>query len=272
MKLSQSVIALAAMVCVSGTAFADIADFFVADAQGVIYSVNGQTLEASEVFAIEGGFAINEIMYVGGNKMLANVSGQLVQFDMTTGVETVIFDMRDVYGTGTYWTSGLARTSSDEIFFSVWAVTSDHPGVVQFGATYDPFANSYTELAEFEITRSGYFDHFQVEEDIFLAADWNSGRIHTFDVSTGAEIASFDPGFNPVSFFESDGDLYSLAKSGDIYLIDASAEEALYFGSVSGAGNSFIGATSFDNPFIIPTPSSLAIFGFAGLAAVRRRR
>jgi hypothetical protein len=234
--------------------------------------VNGQTLDASAVFQVNGGFAINDIMYVGGNKMLANTIGQLIQFDMTTGEETVIFDMRDVHATGTYWAGGLARTSSDEIFFSVWSVTADHPGVVQFGATFDPFTNEYTELATFDTSRGVYADHYQVEGDIFLTADWASGSIHTVDVSTGEEIASYNPGFDPVSFFESNGDLYSIAKNGSIYSIDANGGDPQFFGSVTGAGDSIIGATSFENPFVIPSPSSFALLGFAGIAVTRRRR
>ncbi len=271
MKFLNNLVVLSALVCASGSAFAEIADFFVADGQGVIYSVNGQSLEASEVFTIEGGFAINEIMYVGSNKMLVNVTGQLIQFDMTTGIETVILDMRELHGgTGTYYTTGLARTSSDEIFFSVAAVTAGP--LEKYGATFDPFTQTYTQLADFVGGPGLYFDHFDVGNGRVLGADFANGEIAVIDTQSGVIEGTYAAGYGAVSFFQSGDSIMTLSKGGAVYAFDEVTGESILYGHITGSSGQLIGATSFENPFIIPTPSSLAFLGFAGIAATRRRR
>lgn len=271
MGVSKYVIALSALASFSGSAIASIADFFIADASGGVYSVNGETLEASQVFTIEGGYAINDIMYGGSNKMLANVTGQLIQFDMTTGTETVIFDMRELHGgTGNYYTSGLARTSSDEIFFSVNAVTAGP--AERYGATFDPFTGIYTQLPDFDSGISLYFDHFDIGNGRVLGADYESGEIDIIDTHTGVIEESHATEYGPVSFFQAGDSIMTLSRAGDLYTFNEVTGESAFYGHITGNTLELIGATSYDNPFIIPSPGTLSMLGLGSLMVTRRRR
>jgi len=256
---------------VSSVAWSGIADFYVADGQGQIYSVNGKTLAASEVFTVQGGLAINDIIFVGDNKMLANVTDQLIQYDMTTGVETVIFDVRDIYGEdGFYFTSGFAGTENNDIFFSIQAFTDD--GSELYGATYNPITDSFHELATLQESVGGlYFDFLEVGENLFLGADFENEQIRLLNSFTGEDVASYDAGFGPVSFLEIDDQIFSLSDSGGLYTFYLETGESEFYGDISGVSGAFLGATSTDI-FRIPAPGSLPLIGFAGMVALRRRR
>ena len=271
MGISKFVVVLSALTSCAGLATAGIADFYITDASGVIFTVDGQTLVATERFEVEtSDLGMNDIIFVGDNKMLANVTGQLVQYDMDTGEEVVVFDVRDVYPDGGFYlTGGLARTQDDKIFFSTWGITPKSNST--FGALYDPITQTYEELADFEESLGYQIGHHHVGGDLFLTADWAGEKIRVINTMTGEFESVFDVGFGPVSFLETNGQLYTMTRDGFLYTFDFTTGESEYYGQISGAGGSIIGMAS-SVAFRIPAPSSLAIFGFASLAVARRRR
>lgn len=268
----MKVVALIAMSgYMAGSALGGIADFFVADGQGGIYSVNGQTLAASQVFTIDGGLAINDIIFVGDNKMLANVTDQLIQYDMTTGVETVIFDTDGLSAKdGVYFIAGFAGTASNDIFISARRFTED--GNDFFGATYNPITGTYTEGAALEESVSGlYFDHLEVGENLYLGADYGNGLIHVINSVTGQDVAIYDAAHAPVSFLELDGQIFSMSGEGELFTFDLDTGDSVFFGEISGVSASLLGATN-TQVFRIPAPGTLPAFGLVSFIVARRRR
>jgi len=260
---------------VSSVAWSGIADFYIADADGQIYSVNGQSLQATEIFQIQsqGLSGINEILFLENNKMLANVTGKLVQYDMTTGVETVILDVNEAADDfSATWTSGLARTSNDEIFFTARVAGQGGPDSDQIlGLTYNPFTGSLTESVPLVRDLGLYFDHQQVGENLFLGADFNGGRIKIINTLTGEDEAIYEAAYGAVSFFEDEDIIYTMSKAGNLYTFDSETGESDFYGRITGLQGPPIGASS-STIFRIPSPGSLPLMGLAGIVAVRRRR
>lgn len=255
---------------VSG-ADAGLSDFYIADGQGGIYSVDGSSLEATSVFSIDGGLAINDIIFVGNNRMLANVTNKLIQYDMTTGVETVIFDTQALgEKNDVFFVAGFAGTANNDLFFSVRSFTQT--GSAFFGATYNPITQVYTELAPIEQAVGGlYFDHLEVGDNLFLGADFENNEIHLLNSLTGDIVDIYNTPFGAVSFLELDGQIFSLTGSGDMYSFDLSTGESEFFSHISGVSGNILGAAS-NEVFEIPAPGTLSLFGLVVVVGTRRRR
>lgn len=264
---------LMAMIVVGtcGVAHAGLADFYVAGADGRIYSVDGQSLATTEIYQVQGGMAINDIIFTGGNKMLANVTDQLIEYNMTTGTETVIFDTADYEGEDEiYFTSGFSGTHRGDIFMSIRRFGPSLDDYI--GATYDPFTDTFTELAELQTGVGGlYFDHQEISPNMFLGADFSNNSVRVFNSASGMEGAVYDVGFGPVSFLELGSSIFLLDRDGGLYSFDTGDGSTSLYGSLSGFTGDLLGAASTE-VFRIPTPSGTFVLGFAGLLCVRRRR
>lgn len=271
MKKHHAFIAVAASMTLASVASGGISDFYIANSTGSIYSVDGNSLTATEVFSIQGGMAINDIIFTGNNKMLANVTDQLIEYDMTTGQERVIFDVAEYYDNDEefYFTSGFAGASNGDIFFSVFSFTSEGPS--HFGATFDPFTGQYTEQADLEIIPGLYYDLLEVDENLYLGADFQSNLIHLFDSNSGETLATYDASFGPVSFLELGGQIFSMSSTGDLYTFDLETGDSAFFGDIDGFSGTLLGAAN-TNMFRIPSPGTLPFLGLATIVAVRRRR
>ena len=267
--MKSTLTALILGCCVS-VSMGGIADFYIAGADGVIYSVDGESLAASQVFAVQGGLAINDIIFVGNNKMLANVTDQLIEYDMSTGLQTVVFDTNDYEGEDEfYFTSGFAATSDGNIFMSIREIGVDRNDLV--GAVYNPFTHSFTEQANIDANLGLFFDHQEIDENVFLGADFENQSVHTFNSLTGESLALHQLGFGPVSFLELGSDLFLLGKDGELYNYNSSTGVATFYGDISGFSGNLLGAASTE-VFRIPAPASLPLFGLASLVMIRRRR
>jgi hypothetical protein len=268
--MKQRLIA-AVILCACGAAQAGLSDFYVAGADGRIYSVNGSSLAATEIYQVQGGMAINDIIFTGNNRMLANVTDQLIEYDMTTGTETVIFDVNDYEGEDEiFFTSGFSGTHRGDIFMSVRRFG---PALDDYiGARFDPFTSTFTELADIQSTVGGlFFDHQEISPNRFLGADYQNDSVIVFNSASGMEIASYDVGFGPVSFLELGSELFLLEQDGGLYSFDSDDGSTSYYGTLSGFQGDLLGAASTE-VFRIPAPSGLALLGFAGLVGTRRRR
>lgn len=254
-----------------GLAHAGLADFYVAGADGRIYSVNGSSLQASQIYQVQGGLAINDIIFTGGNRMLANVTDQLIEYDMTSGTETVIFDVNDLEGEDdVFFSTGFAGTHRGDIFMSIRRIGPDLNDYI--GATYDPFSGEFNELADIQSGVGGlYFDHQEIAPNMFLGADFSNNSVRVFNSASGMEGAVYDVGFGPVSFLELGSEIFLLDRDGGLYNFDADDGSTSFYGSLSGFSGDLLGAASTE-VFRIPAPSGTMVLGFAGLISVRRRR
>lgn len=256
--------------------FAGISDFYVAASDSRIYAVNGQTLQATEIFQIDssGQSGINDILFTGGDTMLANITGQLVQYDMSTGEQTTVLNLRDHYGSGLQYAGGLARTLDDRIAFSVHEVQNPSGTRNAFGM-YDPFTGSYETVLN-PLGGSGlYFDVHQLSEDIMLGMSTASGSprlgsVLVINTTDGALVEEYVFDFEPVSFLELDGQLYILDKRSGLHTFDPTTGQSVLYGSIGGVDYT-IGATS-NVAFRIPAPGVPMAMGLGGLLVTRRRR
>jgi len=241
---------------------AGVSNFYITDSAGLVYEVDGNTLAATEVIQLTEASSIHEIMYLGQNQLMYNVFGRLSITNIMTGETEVVFNIHDHFSSGINDGNGLAMTSSGDIYVSMTSQTPDFAR--SYGALIDLENQTLTELAEFS-HREFYLDNHQVEENLFLGADWNNGTIDLVDTSTGNILSEMSFGFDPVSFFEANGSIYVIAKEGGFYTYDYLNGSVEYLGDVTGAGSSIIGAT-------VPTPMTLTLFSVSGLVISRRRR
>ncbi|MBO6739895.1 MAG: hypothetical protein JJ916_08560 [Phycisphaerales bacterium] len=268
--MKQRLIA-AVILCACGAAQAGLSDFYVAGADGRIYSVNGSSLAATEIYQVQGGLAINDIIFTGNNRMLANVTDQLIEHNMTTGTETVIFDVNDYEGEDEiFFTSGFSGTHRGDIFMSVRRIGPDLNDYI--GARFDPFTSTFTELADIQSTVGGlFFDHQEIAPNRFLGADYQNDSVIVFNSASGMQLDSYDVGFSPVSFLELGADLFLLDGNGGLHTFDTDDGSTSLYGTLSGFQGDLLGAASTE-VFRIPSPSGTALLGFAGLWGTRRLR
>lgn len=239
-----------------------ISDFYITDAAGMVFLVDGNTLLATEVVQLTNAGSISEILYLGNGQMMSNVFGVISVHDLSTGVGVEQIRIGDLLGQGIHYPEGLALTSDGDIFMSVGSFTPESSS--RYGVIWDRDSNTITQTAEFE-GLNGYLDHHEVEPGIMLGADWANSTIRVIDIATGDFLQEYTYDFDPVSFFEFGDTIYTIAKEGDLYTFDPDNGGVDYVGTVIGAGTSIIGAT-------VPAPTPLALLGMGALVTVRRRR
>ncbi len=252
----------ASVVLFPAVASAGISDFLITNSQGLVYQVDGDTLAATEVIQLQDAGSINEIMYIGDNQVMSNVFGRLSVTDLSTGVTDVVFNTNDYFGPGIHYANGLAMTQSGDIFVSMHSKGPDFSD--QFGALINVENQTLTTLENFSQFEF-YLDNHQIEENIFLGADWNNGRIDILNSNTGEILSETSFGFDPVSFFESNGVVYAVAKEGGLYSYDYATNSVDFMGDITGAGTSIIGAT-------VPAPGSMVVLSSLVLGISRRNR
>ncbi|MEX0877193.1 MAG: hypothetical protein WD114_07010 [Phycisphaerales bacterium] len=241
-------------------------DFIVANATGEIFEVDGNSLATTQISMIQQRtFGFNEMVFGGGNMVYANLNGILIEHDLMTQQETVIFDVRDhIPQPSINYTMGLAQLSNDDLFFTINTQTpTDSPR--QFAATLNLDTNEYTAGPDVELATGLYFDHHQLSDGTVLSADYGGERILRQDITTGMTLESFNVGYGVVSLFQQGNSIFSIAKEGEMFRFDIADGSSEYLGTISGAGNSLIAAT-------VPAPSTLTFIALGGLTTIRRRR
>jgi hypothetical protein len=257
--------ALCAFYVTPALAGVGLNDFYVANLSGDVYLVNGDTLSASSAFSFQGVGLFNEMLYAGNNEFYAMGINGLFRYDANSGMQENLVTLTDKYTGGTYWGSGLAMSPSDRVYFSIWSVTADHPGVVQFGVEYDPSNDDLTEVATFQTSQGTYIDHHFLDDHTLLSANYTSRQIRVNDADTGADIAQFELGYSVVSMFEQRGQIFTISDDGELYAFDALNGSSSLLGQISGFSGDLVGAT-------IPAPAGVALLGMGGLICARRRR
>lgn len=251
---------------------AGLSDFFVAGSGGRVYSVDGSTLEASEVYHVNGSWNVYDILYAGNDNMLVQIRDEIRLVDMMTGAESVFFDAADYEGTNeNFLLEGFAATSDNELFMSLLQFTSESIDLV--GTTYHPGTGVYREMAVIEHpdTIGSYIDLVEIAPDVFLGADRHGQQVHVINANDGNLIDVYDLTFSPVSFLQLEAQLFLLDRDGGLYNFDAADGSTSFYGSLSGVSGDLLGATSYE-VFSVPAPGGTALLGLAGLLGVRRRR
>ncbi len=256
--------AIAAGIAAPVHAGLGLQDFLITDANDMLYMVNGDTLETTFLREMTSPGSVNEIEYIGNNTILANRTGLIVSHNLATGAEQIIFRASDYYtDTSINYTMGLALRDQGNVYFTIQSLLMDSTRVVS--GSLDPFDGSYEELNPVDQIAGLYFDSHELSNGDIISADFSDQRIWRQSSVTGETLEVYEVGYGVVSFIELSGQIYTMTKQGDFYSFDADTGLSEFVGVITGAGDSLIGAT-------IPTPSGIALFGFAGALCIRRRR
>lgn len=270
MHKTSSVFAIALLGVVGTEALAQ--DFYVAGIDSRIYSVDFSTLLATEIFQIETtgiGGNVTEILYTGGDTMLVNVPGQLIQYNMVTGSETTILNLRDQYGSGIQFSDAIIRTSDDRIGMSVYEV-HDVGGASVYSA-YDPFTQEYEVLTTVTATPALLDDLYELDSNHMVGLRGPGRRAVVFDLNDGSSVEEYLFDFHPSAFLEYQDDLFILDRDFNLHLFDPMSGDAQFYGHIGGTIGQSIGATS-NVAFRIPAPGVPMALGLGGLLVTRRRR
>ncbi len=236
-----------------------MSDFFVANAQGMLYKVDGSTLAATEMMQLSNASNINEIMYLGDNQLMYNVSGALEVVDLSVGTSEVVFDFFKYLPSGFHLASGLSRTEAGEVLVSMSAPGFD----LNYTGLIDIEEQQFVGLAELGQGRA-YQDIHQVNDELYIGAQSSSGRIDQYNPKTGEVFSELSLAFHPSSFFQVDGEIYSIGESGSLFAYDFESNYTTHLGEITGTSGALIGAT-------VPSSSTLIVLTTAGLGYSRRR-
>lgn len=249
---------------VSMVAHAGLSDFYVTNTFGEIYQVDGQTLESNQVSQLGNTSNLNEILYIGNGEIIASLGGTMLRHNINTGAEEIVFRMSDHIEPGALAIgSGLAMTTSGDIFFTASIFSAGNP-TRRMAGSYNLATDVFVDITDVNSSAS-FFDHHQIGTDVFISADHNRQIVSVLNGATGDIVIDYNVGFGVVSFFESDGGIFAVGRTGGLYSFDIDDGSTEYIGDIAGVSGDLIGAT-------VPASGSFAIFGLMGIAAVRRRR
>ncbi len=256
----QVLIPCALLMTLTPTALqAAISDFFVANSQGVLYEVDGSTLAATKVMQLSNSSNINEIMYLGDDRLMYNVRGALEVVDLSVGTSKVVFDFFEHLPSGFHLASGLSQNQSGEVIVSMSAPAFE----LNYTGVIDIQQQEFVGLAELGQGRV-YQDIHQVNDELYLGAA-STGRIDQYNPKTGEVFSELSLAFHPSSFFQADGTVYSIGESGTLFTYDFESNFATHLGEITGTDGALIGAT-------VPSSSPLMVLATAGLGFIRRKR
>jgi len=250
-------------VAAQSQSFAQLQDLFITNSAGVVYQLNGQTLQATELFQLQDAGLINEIMYMGDGQLIANLTFAVASYDMNTNTQTTLFTSQQALGSneGIANVAGLALQSDGNLYYTAKHFTQ--AGSFNYGGLYDMNTQTNSLIAGSD-AGTLYADHFELSPGRMLGANPTSQSIDIFDPTTGAVEAAYSVGSAVASFVESNDELYILSSAGDIFTFDYTNGDTEFYGSINGTTGNLIGMT-------VPAPSSLAFMGL-GLGALARRR
>lgn len=254
----------ASSMLVSVAAHAGLSDFYVTNTFGEIYQVDGQTLESSQVSQLGNTSNLNEILYIGNGEIVASLGGTMLRHNINTGAEEIVFRMSDHIEPGSLAVgSGLAMTTNGDIFFTAAIFSAGNPSR-RMAASYNLATGVYVDITDVD-SGTTFFDHHQIGVDVFISASHNHQIVSVLNGATGDIVVDYNVGFGVVSFFESDGGIFAIGRTGGLYSFDVSDGSTEFIGDITGTAGDLIGAT-------VPAPTSLTILGLMGIAATRRRR
>ncbi|GEM_PF-1793569 len=270
---TRMMITLGAVSICTSVAQGGIADFYLLGASGKLYSVNGNTLQATEHHQIANGGSVVEMLDLGNGEVMINRAFEMYRYNFHTQQATSMFshgDVADPHAFGVL--SGLAHDGNGGVFFSMSQVTPSQPATQYYGNTYDIGTGTVSRMAQYSSPGGAYFDHHMIGQDLYLSANISAQTVDVLNAQTGLLENQFAVGIEPVSFFEISSQVYMITQFGEIHTLDITTGATGFVGQITGFEGSLIGADVLDPARVFPTPGSAMVLGFAGIAASRRRR
>ncbi len=242
-----------------------VSEFYITNAGGEVYSVDGSTLSATRLFTMDSAAFISDLYYLGDHQIVAHNGGVFTQYDtrLDDGTGTLLYDLRPLFDPGINFANGIDYDDQGRVHFSIQSFSPDNPSAAHH-AMYDPLSGIYTRMSNYDQPRY-FLDVHQVEDNIFFGAHYNTNSAIMYDSTTGITLNAYDLGFGLVSMFDIGNQTIAIGKEGGVYSFDPIDGTTEFIGNITRAGDSIIGAT-------IPSPGGLIAFGFASVICTRRRR
>jgi len=262
---------LAPAVAITSLSSAGISDMYITNGAGEIYLVDGNTLQATSVAQLQDAGTINDIMYLGNGKILANLTYTMDIYDLNTGSQETLFSSNGTFGdpSSFVYTSGLARRANGEIFFAVTEFLNPS-GLDLYGISYDINSGSLAQIAD--ITIPGAFDFYELANGKMIGFG-SEGFSTLFDPNTGVVEATYALDVTAVTFVQSLSDLYVVATNGSMYTFDITDGSTEFFGQITGFERNILGASiASSSAALIPSPATLLVLAGGVCVGSRRRR
>jgi len=243
----------------SANAGITLSDMYMSNSDGVVYRVDGTTLQATEVFQFNDIRWPVQIEYMGNGQIAGNMTIRIDAYDLNTGVQETLVTSTDFDPQAEFaLASGLEILDDGSIMTSVWFVIA----TALWAGTgfYDPATQTATS------NNYGYLivnDLYQIDGSLTLASV-GTNTVSIYDYETEVVIDTYTSDIPINSFIENNGHLLVLSDNGELYQFDYLTGAMSLHGTITG----FEGDS---NSITIPTPSSLALIGL-GLGALARRR
>jgi len=261
----QTAVVAVFLAPLSANAGITLSDMYMSNTDGVVYRVDGTTLQATEAFQFHStGWPNLQIEYLGDGIVAGTLSNHVDTYNTITGTQEHLFNAIDFDTLGEAQianTSGLAVLDNGSIMTSVlfWV------GSALYGGTgiYDPSSQTVSTWGGFLIVN----DLHQIEGSLTLAAleTTASNRISIFDYEAELLIDSYTIDTPINSFIENNGQLLVLSDNGELYQFDYLTGALSLHGTITG----FEGDS---NSITIPSQSSIAMLGLGMLVCTKRRR
>ncbi len=251
--------AIGACLLNASSAYGGLTDFYVTNASGTIYQVNGDTLESSAIHEVQlGGNDIGDIEYLGNGRFLASVTFGMTLVDVNTQDEEILFSTSDVLTTpGSFgFMFGVTARQAGDYYFCISAL---EPGVPlhAYGVAYDFDSGTFTELAETPaVSAIGYLE---VNPDFMISTDHATRSVQTYNPNTGEVYDQFAIDLQVVSAMQNGSDIFLLTQTADLYLFDPYTGSTSLHGTISNVSGQLIGVTVPGSSTLLVLASSLGI-------------
>tara|TARA_R110000868_G_scaffold119469_2_gene317037 strand:- start:378864 stop:379679 length:816 start_codon:yes stop_codon:yes gene_type:complete len=267
----RSLALIAPALALTTLASAGISNMYITNGAGEIYSVDGNTLQATSVAQLQDAGSINDILYIGNGKILANLTFAMATYDLNTGVQETLFNSNGTFGdpSSFVYSSGLARRANGDIYFQVNEFFNPS-GIDVYGISYDMQSGGLTQIGGVPFV--GALDFYELANGNMIGFNTGNQSI-LFNPNTGVIEATFDLDVTAVSFVQSFSDLYVVAADGSMYTFDLTDGSTEFYGQITGFERNILGASiASSTAALIPSPASLlALTGGLGMGLRRRR-
>ncbi len=271
MKIAHTITSFAPVIAFNALAGAGLSDMYITNGAGKIYSVDGSTLQATPVAQLQDAGSINDILFIGNGKILANLTFAMATYDLNTGVQETLFATNGTFGSpGSFnYSSGLARRANGEIYFSINEILNPS-GIDIYGISYDLHSGTLNQVGDVDVP--GAFDFYELANGDMIGFG-STGQSVLFDPDTGVVEATFDLDVAAVSFVQSIDDLFVVAIDGSMYTFDVTDGSTEFYGQITGFEKTLFGASiANSSAALIPSPATLLTLSGGVCLGLRRRR
>ncbi len=253
-------LAVAMTALFSSPLIAGLSNFIVTNSAGIVYEVDSQTLQATQITELNAFSNLNEICYEGNNSLLYIDGTRIVRHNILTAQESLVMNTyQGVVGANV--SAGLDITDDGDLFYTV---NSTGPGIsTTFAVTANETTGHVYAVEREELTV--FFDHLMVDENLFISAAYTRHEIYFTNSLTGTidDRFAIEPAI--ASFIESDAGIFAMTVQGELHQVDLENRTTSYYGQISGTTGNLLGAT-------VPAPGSVLLIGLATGAYARKRR